>query len=94
MEEVTLAIKLPKDTYDAIVNKYDTFSAEMKEWGLEAIKNGTVISESNGDPKDTDAVSNEFNLITNRSVKNQFHTIKQACALVSVDKENLDAYND
>lgn len=94
MEEVTLVIKLPKHKYDEIMNKYDTFSAEMKELGLDAIKNGTVILEGYEDPKDTDAVLKELHYASSRSINNQMHRVQQTQVLIPVDKENSDAYND
>ncbi|MCR5106097.1 MAG: hypothetical protein K6B68_16830 [Eubacterium sp.] len=48
-EMVEVVIKMPKEKYDSICNMYRTFPAEMKEWGLEYIKNGTVLSKGHGD---------------------------------------------
>lgn len=39
-----LVIDIPEEKYNAIKSKYNTFPAEMKEWGLEAIKNGTPLT--------------------------------------------------
>ena len=36
-------IDISEEVYKTICDKYDTFPKEMKEWGLEAIKNGTLI---------------------------------------------------
>lgn len=44
-EMVEVVIKMPKEKYDSICSMYGTFPAEMKEWGLEYIKNGTVLSK-------------------------------------------------
>ena len=38
-----IVIEIPEDKYKRIVEKYDTFPVEMKEWGLDSIKNGTPI---------------------------------------------------
>jgi hypothetical protein len=39
-----VVIDIPEEQYNTIKsNLYDTFPAEMKEWGLEAIKNGTPL---------------------------------------------------
>jgi hypothetical protein len=38
-----IVIDIPKEQYDVIQNNFNTFSAEMKEWGLEAIRNGTPL---------------------------------------------------
>lgn len=45
MPDIELVIKLPEDKYNTIVGLYDTFPAKMKEWGLEAIKNGIRLSK-------------------------------------------------
>ena len=41
-----IVIELPEDKFKAIIEKYDTFPKEMKEWGLDAIKNGTPLSKA------------------------------------------------
>ena len=39
-----VVIDIPKEQYDAIKSDlYDTFSAEMKIWGLAAIRKGTPL---------------------------------------------------
>ncbi len=57
-EMVEVVIKMPKEKYDSICNMYGTFPTEMKEWGLEYIKNGTVLSKGHerliGQPTDAD----------------------------------------
>ena len=57
-EMVEVVIKMPKEKYDSICNMYGTFPTEMKEWGLEYIKNGTVLPEGHErlieQPTDTD----------------------------------------
>lgn len=42
-DNIELVIKISEEKYDAIKSKYNTFPAEMKEWGLEAINNGTLL---------------------------------------------------
>ena len=49
-----IVIEMPEDEYKAIVNKYGTFPAEWKKWGLAAIKNGTPIPEDCGRLIDAD----------------------------------------
>ena len=44
-EMVEVVIKMPKEKYDSICSMYGTFPAEMKEWELEYIKDGTVLSK-------------------------------------------------
>ena len=47
MEEIELVIKMPKEKYDAIKSDlYCTFPAEIKEWGLDAIRNGTPLPKT------------------------------------------------
>jgi len=41
---MNLIIKISKEQYEDICSHYDTFPAEMKEWGLEAIKNGKIVT--------------------------------------------------
>lgn len=41
-----LIIDIPEEVYKIICDKYDTFPKEMKEWGLEAIKNCTPIPDN------------------------------------------------
>ena len=46
MEDIELVIKIPEEQYNAIKSDlYNTFPAEMKKWGLEAIRNGTLLPE-------------------------------------------------
>lgn len=40
-----VVIDMPDDIYSGIVNHFDTFSHEMRKWGVEAIKNGTPLPE-------------------------------------------------
>jgi hypothetical protein len=53
-EMVEVVIKMPKEKYDIICSTYGTFPAEMKEWGLEYIKDGTLLSKGHGDLVDRD----------------------------------------
>lgn len=56
-QNVELVIKISKEKYDIIKSDlYCTFPAEMKEWGLDAIRNGTPLQEGHGDLFD----ENEF----------------------------------
>lgn len=44
MADIELVIKISEEQYDTIKSDlYDTFPAEMKKWGLEAIVNGTPL---------------------------------------------------
>lgn len=41
-----LIIDIPEEKYDVIKSDlYNTFPAEMKEWGLEAIRKGTSLPD-------------------------------------------------
>lgn len=49
-----IVIEISEDKYKRIVEKYDTFPVEMKEWGLNAIKNGTPLPKEHGRLIDAD----------------------------------------
>ena len=49
-----IVIDIPQEKYDAIKSNYNTFPAEMKEWGLEAIRNGAPLSKGHGRLIDAD----------------------------------------
>lgn len=55
MANVELVVKISEEKYNVIKNKYNTFPAEMKEWGLEVIKNGVSLPKGHGRLKDVDA---------------------------------------
>lgn len=59
MADVELVIKIPEEQYNTIKSDYlyNTFPAEMKEWGLEAIKNGIVLPKGHGRLIDADIIS-------------------------------------
>lgn len=58
MADIELVIKIPEEQYNTIKSDYlyNTFPAEMKEWGLEAIKNGTPLPKKHGRLKDVDKI--------------------------------------
>lgn len=43
---IELVIKIPEEKYKAITEMYETFPKDMKDWGLEAIKNGTPLPKN------------------------------------------------
>ena len=44
MADIELVINISEEKYDVIKSdSYNTFPAEMKEWGLEAIRNGVPL---------------------------------------------------
>ena len=46
MADIELVIKISEEQYNTIKSDlYNTFPAEMKKWGLEAIRNGTPLEE-------------------------------------------------
>ena len=49
-----IVIDIPEQQYYTIQNLYDTFPAEMKQWGLGAIKNGTPLPKGHGRLIDAD----------------------------------------
>jgi len=55
MADIELVIKIPEEKYDVIKSDlYNTFPAEIKEWGLEVIKNGTPLPKGHGRLIDAD----------------------------------------
>ena len=45
-----IVIDIPEEQYNTIKGDlYNTFPAEMKKWGLEAIRNGTPLPKVHGD---------------------------------------------
>lgn len=57
MADIELVIKIHEEKYNTIKSDlYGTFPAEMKEWGLEAIRNGTPLPKGHGDLIDADKV--------------------------------------
>lgn len=48
-ETVDAIVRIPKEQYSIIKSDlYDTFPIGMKKWGLEAIRNGTLIPAGHG----------------------------------------------
>jgi hypothetical protein len=45
-------IDIDEDVYKSICDKYATFPKEMKEWGLEAIKNSIPLEQIRAEMKD------------------------------------------
>ena len=62
MADIELVIKIPEEKYDAIESDlYNTFSAELKEWGLEAIRNGSPLPKGHGRLIDISPYEKYFN---------------------------------
>ena len=55
-----IVIDIPDEIYSGIVNHFDTFSCEMRKWGVDAIKNGTVLPKEHGRLIDADALKAEI----------------------------------
>jgi hypothetical protein len=61
MANIELVIKMSEEQYNAIKSDlYNTFPAEMKECGLEAIRNGTPLSKGHGRLIDGDYLYKKF----------------------------------
>lgn len=81
-----IVIDIPEEKYDVIQSDlYNTFPAEMKEWGLEAIRNGTPLPKGHGRLIDGDELESRMN-IGYRIVRNA-QTIIEADKAESEDKE-------
>lgn len=61
MVNVELVIKVPEKQYYIIRSElYNTFSSEMRKWGLEAIRNGTPLPKGHGDLIDRGKLKTHF----------------------------------
>ncbi len=57
MADIELVIKMPEEQYNTIKSDlYNTFTAEMKKWGLRAIREGTPLPKGHGRLKDIDQI--------------------------------------
>lgn len=77
-----IVIEIPEDKYKAIVEKYDTFPREMKEWGLDAIKNGTPLPKGHGD------------LIDRSKIYKAIPAEDDNCTGMGMSYDEMDAYNE
>ena len=81
-----IVIDIPKEKYDVIKSDlYSTFPAEMKEWGLEAIRNGTPLPKGHGRLIDADERRTEIDE-EDRWVVDLAETIIKADKVESEDK--------
>lgn len=56
-----IVIDIPDEKYEVIKSvSYYTFPKEMKEWGLEAIRNGTPLPKGHGRLIDADKMKNKM----------------------------------
>lgn len=55
-----LMIEIEKEDFETIVSKYDTFPAEMKRWGINAIKSGIPFPKGHGRLIDADVLKTAF----------------------------------
>lgn len=52
MAEIKVIIKIDESKFEALKSElYNTFPKEMKEWGLEVIRNGTRLNEEKANDK-------------------------------------------
>lgn len=92
MNEIEVIIKMPEEQYNTIKSDlYNTFPAEMRKWGLEAIRNGTPLPKGHGDLIDRQELLKSplcktFGL---RSVD-----IENAPTIIEADKEEQNADSD
>ena len=68
-----IVIEINDNKYNSIMTKYDTFPLEMKKWGLEAIHDGTPLSDILSDmewdiKKERDSVLNSYKSYTPNEV--------------------------
>ncbi|MBR3515407.1 MAG: hypothetical protein IKM88_00945 [Lachnospiraceae bacterium] len=89
-EMIEVVIKMPKEKYDSICNMYGTFPTEMKEWGLEYIKNGTVLPEGHGRIADIDKVLEEMKATRTYDIPFALERVKP---IVEEDTQNKEKEN-
>ena len=86
MADIELVIKIDEEKYDVIKSDlYNTFPAEMKEWGLEALKNGTPLPKGHGDLIDVDNIIGKIHGV--RSIT----AVLDAPTIIEADKAESEA---
>lgn len=91
---VEVVIKIPKEKYDSICSMCEAFPAEMKERGLEYIKNGTVLSKGHGDLVDR-TITVKITL-TPREIAEEiwnFNPVEQADLILALTQKFYDKEN-
>lgn len=86
MADIELVIKIHEEKYNTIKSDlYNTFPAEMKELGLEAIRHGTPLPKGHGRLIDADALWKKwvFDAIGKQE-------IDDAPTIIEADKESED----
>ena len=91
MADIELVIKIPEEQYNAIKSDllYNTFSAEMKIWGLGSIRNGTPLPKGHGRLIDADRLETHF-VGTDQGTDLEVYlkpTIVDALTILEADKE-------
>ena len=90
MANIELVIKIPEEKYDVIKSDlYNTFPADMRAWGLEAIRNGTPLPKGHGELKDTDAIYNRIDTLNRGKNKGKYTGVLSiiTCANTIIEAE-------
>jgi hypothetical protein len=91
-----IVIDIPKEQYNMIKSdSYNTFPAEMKKWGLEAIRNGVPLPK-HGRLIDADELKKEYPHDTDWDYPvntNSYvvESIDNSHTIIEADKESEDA---
>ena len=74
-----IVIDIDEEKYDVIKSDlYNTFPAEMKEWGLEAIRNGTPLPKGHGRLGDLDELEKRID----NYIKHHAHMMDEFIVLI------------
>ena len=82
-----ILIDIDKERYNEIVNHYDTFPKQMRDYGVEAIRNGTVL-EPHGRLGDLDYLYKKFEANGCKD-SNVYRLIKDEPTIIESNKENI-----
>lgn len=95
MEYIELVIKIPEEQYKTIKSDlYNTFTAQMKIWGLEAIRNGTPLPKGHGTLIDSDKLIDKWEKTTVRGRTEFDQVIMCEPSVIPAESEDNDADSD
>ena len=83
-----ILIDIDKERYNEIVNHYDTFPKQMRDYGVEAIRNGTVLPKGHGRLIDADALKDEWKEGFHKKIVDAL--MDEAPTVLDADKESAE----
>ena len=83
-----ILIDIDKERYNEIVNHYDTFPKQMRDYGVEAIRNGTVLPKGHGRLIDADALKDEWKEGFHKKIVDAL--MDDAPTVLEADKESAE----